>query len=57
MALADKISPPVTVVAQDPPTLGAPAALFLFAPTPGDSPLPRRPERRKFRAADLARPA
>ena len=40
-ALADKLSPPVTVVAQDPALLGATAAQLLFARIGGDSSPPR----------------
>lgn len=40
-ALADKLSPPVTVVAQDPATLGATAAQLLFARISGDTSPPR----------------
>jgi LacI family transcriptional regulator len=36
-ALADKLTPPVTVVAQDPATLGATAAQLLFARIAGDT--------------------
>ena len=35
-ALADKLSPPVTVVAQDPTTIGATAAQLLFGRIAGD---------------------
>jgi LacI family transcriptional regulator len=40
-ALADKLSPPVTVVAQDPVALGATAAQLLFARIAGDTSPPR----------------
>jgi DNA-binding LacI/PurR family transcriptional regulator len=40
-ALADKVSPPVTVVAQDPVLLGATAAQLLFARIAGDASPPR----------------
>ena len=40
-ALADKVSPPVTVVAQDPVLLGATAAQMLFARIAGDTSPPR----------------
>jgi LacI family transcriptional regulator len=40
-ALADKLSPPVTVVAQDPVAIGATAAQLLFARIAGDSSAPR----------------
>ena len=40
-ALADKLTPPVTVVAQDPVALGAMAAQLLFARIAGDA-SPRR---------------
>jgi DNA-binding LacI/PurR family transcriptional regulator len=40
-ALADKVSPPVTVVAQDPVLLGATAAQLLFARIAGDTSPPR----------------
>lgn len=40
-ALADKLTPPVTVVAQDPVLLGATAAQLLFARIGGDSSPPR----------------
>jgi DNA-binding LacI/PurR family transcriptional regulator len=40
-ALADKVSPPVTVVAQDPVALGATAAQLLFARISGDTSAPR----------------
>ena len=36
-ALADKITPPVTVVAQDPAAMGAAAAQLLFARIAGDT--------------------
>jgi DNA-binding LacI/PurR family transcriptional regulator len=40
-ALADKVSPPVTVVAQDPVALGATAAQLLFSRIGGDTSPPR----------------
>jgi len=40
-ALADKVSPPVTVVAQDPVALGATAAQLLFSRITGDTSPPR----------------
>jgi LacI family transcriptional regulator len=40
-ALADKLSPPVTVVAQDPAALGATAAQLLFGRIAGDTSPPR----------------
>jgi LacI family transcriptional regulator len=40
-ALADKVSPPVTVVAQDPVALGATAAQLLFSRIRGDTSPPR----------------
>lgn len=40
-ALADKLSPPVTVVAQDPAAIGATAAQLLFARISGDTSPPR----------------
>ncbi|MBV9855301.1 MAG: LacI family DNA-binding transcriptional regulator [Streptosporangiaceae bacterium] len=40
-ALADKLSPPVTVVAQDPAALGAACAQLLFARIGGDTSPPR----------------
>lgn len=40
-ALADKLSPPVTVVAQDPAAIGATAAQLLFARIGGDTSCPR----------------
>lgn len=40
-ALADKVSPPVTVVAQDPVALGATAAQLLFSRIAGDTSPPR----------------
>ncbi len=40
-ALADKLSPPVTVVAQDPATIGATAAQLLFGRITGDTSPPR----------------
>jgi DNA-binding LacI/PurR family transcriptional regulator len=40
-ALADKVSPPVTVVAQDPIALGATAAQLLFSRIAGDTSPPR----------------
>lgn len=40
-ALADKLSPPVTVVAQDPATIGATAAQLLFGRIAGDTSPPR----------------
>jgi DNA-binding LacI/PurR family transcriptional regulator len=40
-ALADKVSPPVTVVAQDPAALGATAAQLLFSRIGGDTSPPR----------------
>jgi LacI family transcriptional regulator len=40
-ALADKLSPPVTVVAQDPAAIGATAAQLLFARINGDTSAPR----------------
>ena len=36
-ALADKLTPPVTVVAQDPAAMGAAAAQLLFAKIAGDT--------------------
>jgi DNA-binding LacI/PurR family transcriptional regulator len=36
-ALADKLTPPVTVVAQDPTTIGATAAQLLFGRIRGDT--------------------
>jgi DNA-binding LacI/PurR family transcriptional regulator len=36
-ALADKLSPPVTVVAQDPTTIGATSAQLLFGRIAGDT--------------------
>ena len=36
-ALADKLTPPVTVVAQDPTTIGATAAQLLFGRIAGDT--------------------
>jgi LacI family transcriptional regulator len=41
-ALADKLTPPVTVVAQDPAAIGATAAQLLFARIHGDSSPPRQ---------------
>jgi len=41
-ALADKLSPPVTVVAQDPAAIGATAAQLLFARINGDTSPPRQ---------------
>jgi DNA-binding LacI/PurR family transcriptional regulator len=41
-ALADKLSPPVTVVAQDPAAIGATAAQLLFARIGGDTSPPRQ---------------
>jgi LacI family transcriptional regulator len=40
-ALADKLAPPVTVVAQDPAAIGATAAQLLFSRIAGDSSPPR----------------
>jgi LacI family transcriptional regulator len=40
-ALADKLTPPVTVVAQDPTTIGATAAQLLFGRIAGDTSPPR----------------
>ena len=40
-ALADKLTPPVTVVAQDPAAIGATAARLLFARIAGDTSSPR----------------
>jgi DNA-binding LacI/PurR family transcriptional regulator len=40
-ALADKLNPPVTVVAQDPAAIGATAAQLLFARINGDTSSPR----------------
>lgn len=40
-ALADKLTPPVTVVAQDPATIGATAAQLLFGRIAGDTSPPR----------------
>jgi DNA-binding LacI/PurR family transcriptional regulator len=40
-ALADKLTPPVTVVAQDPAAIGATAAQLLFARINGDTSPPR----------------
>jgi LacI family transcriptional regulator len=40
-ALADKLTPRVTVVAQDPAAIGATAAQLLFARIDGDTSLPR----------------
>lgn len=40
-ALADKLDPPVTVVAQDPATMGATAAQLLFSRIAGDASPPR----------------
>jgi Periplasmic binding protein-like domain len=40
-ALADKLTPPVTVVAQDPAAIGATAAQLLFARIDGDTSSPR----------------
>jgi DNA-binding LacI/PurR family transcriptional regulator len=40
-ALADKLTPPVTVVAQDPAAIGATAAQLLFARINGDTSSPR----------------
>jgi LacI family transcriptional regulator len=40
-ALADKLTPPVTVVAQDPSAIGATAAQLLFARINGDTSPPR----------------
>jgi DNA-binding LacI/PurR family transcriptional regulator len=40
-ALADKLNPPVTVVAQDPAAIGATAAQLLFARINGDTSAPR----------------
>ena len=40
-ALADKLDPPVTVVAQDPAALGAACAQLLFARIAGDASPPR----------------
>jgi DNA-binding LacI/PurR family transcriptional regulator len=40
-ALADKLTPPVTVVAQDPAAIGATAAQLLFARIGGDTSSPR----------------
>jgi LacI family transcriptional regulator, galactose operon repressor len=41
-ALADKLNPPVTVVAQDPAAIGATAAQLLFARIGGDTSPPRQ---------------
>ena len=41
-ALADKLDPPVTVVAQDPVAIGATAAQLLFARIDGDTSPPRQ---------------
>jgi DNA-binding LacI/PurR family transcriptional regulator len=41
-ALADKLNPPVTVVAQDPAAIGATAAQLLFARINGDASPPRQ---------------
>ena len=40
-ALADKVNPPVTVVAQDPVALGVTAAQLLFSRIAGDTSPPR----------------
>jgi len=40
-ALADKVSPPVTVVVQDPVALGGTAAQLLFSRIAGDTSPPR----------------
>jgi LacI family transcriptional regulator len=41
-ALAERVNPPVTVVAQDPVALGATAAQLLFARIAGDTSPPRK---------------
>ena len=40
--LADMLEPPVTIVAQDPWAIGAPACQLLFERMDGDTPPPRR---------------